>query len=206
MFAAVSGSSHTVTIIMNSNKSITAHFKVVGTSPTPTPTPTPTPAPQPAPGYTRSNPVGTGTALTVKVGTTGRVGLDDRFNVRLTLLETIRGNAAWHRILAANRFNTSPKAGFEYILAKVRFEYLTGPTPDTTYTMSSVWLSAVSMSGKDYDRVSVVEPDPTIATTLYPGASHEGWTSFLVAQDDTKPLMTFGRNFDGTGGLWFKLY
>ena len=24
--------------------------------------------------------------------------------------------------------------------------------------------------------------------------------------DDTKPLMTFGRKYDGTGGLWFRLY
>lgn len=46
---AASGSSHTVDIIMNSNKSTTAHFKAVETPPVPALTPTPTPAPMPAP-------------------------------------------------------------------------------------------------------------------------------------------------------------
>ncbi len=46
---AASGSSHTVTIIMDSNKSTTAHFKAVETPPAPTPTPTPTPTPAPTP-------------------------------------------------------------------------------------------------------------------------------------------------------------
>ncbi len=41
---AASGSSHMVTITMNSNKSTTAHFKVVATPRVPTPTPAPTPA------------------------------------------------------------------------------------------------------------------------------------------------------------------
>jgi hypothetical protein len=51
-----------------------------------------------------------------------------------------------------------------------------------------------------------VDPDPSIDADLYPGASHEGWMSFQVAVDDSESLMTFGRKYDGTGGLWFKLY
>ncbi len=207
---AASGSSSTVTITMNSNKSTTAHFKVVKTpatptpSPTPTPTPTSTPTSTPSPGYSRSNPVGIGAPLNIKVNSTGGAG--NEYEVRLTLLEVIRGTEAWQRILAQNQFNSPPKTGYEYILAKVRFEYLTGPTPDTSYRISSVWFNAVSAGGKDYDRVSVVEPSPSINTNLYPGASQEGWVSFCVAQDDAKPLMTFGRKYDGTGGIWFKLY
>ena len=193
---ATSGSSHTVTITMDSNKSTTAHFKVVETLP--------------APGYSRSNPADIGVPLSIRVLTYG-IGYfplepSNDYEVCITLLETIRGGTAWHRILARNQFNDPPKAGYEYILAKVRFEYLTGPTPDTTYDVTPVWFNAVSSTGQDYDFVSLVLPDPSIETNLYPGASHEGWVSFLVAQDDTKPLMTFGRNYDGTGGIWFKLY
>jgi hypothetical protein len=175
---------------------------------TPAPTPTPTPAPTPSPGYSRSTPVGTGIALTTKVNLTGAAAgiIGGEYEVRLTLLEVIRGTEAWQRIYARNQFNDPPKPGFEYILAKVRFEYLTGATPDTSYRISSVWFDAVSMGGKDYDGVSVVEPDPAIGATLYPGASQEGWIVFLVAQGDTGPLMTLGRESDGTGGIWFKLY
>jgi hypothetical protein len=30
--------------------------------------------------------------------------------------------------------------------------------------------------------------------------------NFSISQDDAGPLMTFGRESDGTGGIWFKLY
>lgn len=88
----------------------------------------------------------------------------------------------------------------------MRFEYLTGLTPDTTYDVSTGLFKAVSSSGKDYDSITVVEPAPSIEAKLYPGASNEGWVAFQVAQDDAKPLMTLGRKYDGTGGIWFMLY
>jgi len=174
------------------------------TTPTPTPTPKPTPTPTPSPGYSRSNPVGIGAPLNIKVNSTGGAG--NEYEVRLTLLEIIRGTEAWQRIKAANRFNDPPKAGFEYILFKVRFDYLSGSTPDKTFDISPVWFHVISGKGKVYDYESVVEPDPEISTNLYPAASHEGWIAFLIAQDDTSPLMTFGRKSDGTGGIWFKLF
>jgi uncharacterized repeat protein (TIGR02543 family) len=184
---AASGPASTVTIIMDSNKTITAHFTQNS-------------------GYSRSNPVGLNSPLSIWVGTFGSANYANDYEVRITLLETIRGDAAWQLIYQANMFNDPPESGFEYILAKVRFEYLTGPTPDTAYDVSPVWFDAVSSGGKDYTWVSVVEPDPSIDTYLYPGASHEGWVAFQVAKNDAKPVMTFGRKYDGTGGVWFKLY
>jgi len=140
------------------------------------------------------------------VGTVGMSGYNNDYMVRITLVNHLRGDQAWSLIYAANMFNDPPKAGYEYILAMVRFEYLTGPTPDTAYDVSPVWFDAVSSSGYQYDTVSVVEPDPSIDCYLYPGASHEGWAAFQVPVDDTGPVMTFGRKYDGTGGIWFKLY
>jgi hypothetical protein len=128
------------------------------------------------------------------------------YEVRITLTDYIRGEQAWQLIKEANTFNTLPETGFEYILAKVRFEYLNGPTPNTAYEVSSVWFNAVSSKGQDYDMTWLVNPGPSIDANLYPGASHEGWVSFQVAVDDIEPLMTFGRRVDGTGGIWFKLY
>jgi len=185
---AASGSSSTVTITMDSNKVITAHFTV-------------------SPGYSRGNPVGIGTPLSIWVGSAGVASYyTNDHEVRITLLQIVRGSEAWQLIYDANMFNDPPEAGFEYILAKVRFEYLTGPTPDTAYDVSPVWFDAISSDGKEYDTAYVVGPDPSIRTDLYPGASHEGWAAFQVAQSDAKPVMTFGRRYDGTGGVWFKLY
>lgn len=161
----------------------------------------------PSPGYSRSNPVGVNSPLSIEVRRAGVASnFDNDYEVRITLIDFLRGEEAWQLIEEANMFNDPPESGFEYILAKVRFEYLVGPTPDTAYDVSPVWFDAVSSAGKDYDMVSVVEPDPSIRANLYPGASHEGWVSFHIAQDDTGPLMTFGRKYDGTGGIWFKLY
>jgi len=186
---AASGSGNTITVIMGSDKTITAHFTQSS-------------------GYSRSNPVGLNSPLSVWVGTTGSSSYyGNDYEVRITLLKTIRGNAAWQLIYEANMFNDPPESGFEYILAKVRFEYLTGPTPDTAYDVSPVWFDAVSSSGNEYDMPPAsVAPDPSIRTSLYPSASHQGWMIFQVAKSDAMPVMTFGRKYDGTGGIWFKLY
>lgn len=169
--------------------------------------PTSTPTYTTSPGYSRSNPVGLDSPLSIWVGTCGIANYQTNdYEVRITLLETMRGDAAWQLIHEAWTANDPPEAGFEYILAKVRFEYLTGPTPNTTYEVASPYFDAVSSDGKEYDSALVLDPEPRIYARMYPGASHEGWATFQVAENDAKPLLTFGRKRDGTGGIWFKLY
>ncbi|MGB6872726.1 MAG: hypothetical protein WBE46_01050 [Dehalococcoidia bacterium] len=171
------------------------------------PTSTPTPHFTGSPGYSRSNPVGLNSPLSIWVGTCGIANYQTNdYEVRITLLETMRGDAAWQLIHEAWTANDPPEAGFEYILAKVRFEYLTGPTPDTTYEVASPYFDAVSSDGKEYNSALILDPEPRIYARLYPNASHEGWATFQVAKNDAKPLLTFGRKRDGTGGIWFELY
>ena len=105
-----------------------------------------------------------------------------------------------------NQFNDSPDEGFEYILAKVRFDYLDGSADKQFHLNTGVDFTAVSSEGKDYKLQLVVEPEPRLNADLYPGASHEGWVAFQVTKDDTNPLMTFGRDYRGSGGVWWKLF
>ncbi|GAI91366.1 unnamed protein product, partial [marine sediment metagenome] len=42
--------------------------------------------------------------------------------------------------------------------------------------------------------------------SIYPGATHEGWGIFQVEAQDNKPLLTFGRDYKGSGGIWWQLY
>ncbi len=179
---------------------------------TPPPEPEPTTTPTLSPGYSRSNPVGINVPLSIRVGEMGLTRFDDddnKYEVRITLTELVRGEDAWQLIEEANIFNDPPESGHEYILAMIKFEYRTGPTLDTIYEVSPIWFDAVSSTGMVYDaayKVGCVEtPDPSIKISLYPDASHEGWVPFHVAIDDD-PLMNFGRSTDGTGGIWFKLY
>lgn len=152
-------------------------------------------------GHSRQTPVSVGVLLTLEIK-----GWEGISKAKVALLEIVRGTEAWNRIKEANMFNNPPEAGFEYLLAKVKFEYLKGPTQDITYHLSTWDFTAVSSEGKDYENASVVEPEPKLDATLYQGASHIGWVTFQVAKNDSKPLMTFGRKYDGTGGIWFKLY
>ena len=109
------------------------------------------------------------------------------------------------------------KKGFEYILARVRFEYLKGPTENAVFevtqqTSIGFTFTAVSSDGKVYESpykspfFVFYAPEPKLQAILYPGAVHEGWAVFEVASSDVQTLLTFGSQQDGTGGIWFKLY
>jgi cell division septation protein DedD len=171
-------------------------------SPTPTASPSPTPIPTPSVGYARSNPAPIGTELVTMFpysGTSLSLG-----SVKIT--EVIRGTEAWTQIHAANMYNSAPTAGNEYILVKIYFRYAIGLTADTSYTVSQYNFYAISENGLQYTSQAVVTPTPRFDAALYPGASIEGWAAYQVAITDTHPLLAFARNYDGTGGIWFKLY
>jgi hypothetical protein len=81
-----------------------------------------------------------------------------------------------------------------------------GPIADITYVVSGVYFDVVSETGVEYDHPFIVPLEPDLSVTLHPGSSHEGWEGYQVAINDAKPLITFGRNYDGIGSICFKLY
>jgi hypothetical protein len=105
-----------------------------------------------------------------------------------------------------NMFNDPPPSGFEYILVKIHFTYVKGPSIDTTFDLSKHDFAVISEDGYEYDIPSLVTPEPDISADLYPGASHEGWAAYQVYTDDTAPILAFGREYSGEGGIWFQLY
>ena len=100
------------------------------TTPAPTTTAPPTTTP-PALGI-RTNPAPIGYALSTEFE-----DWDDKYEAKLTVLEVIRGTDAWNRLIEANMFNSPPKEDHEYILARIKFEYLSGPNIDTSYDVSA---------------------------------------------------------------------
>lgn len=163
----------------------------VGSQPTATPTP--------AVGFSRSRPalIGTRIRAVFKEKDSERV-------VAITVREFIRGAEAWTKIKAANQFNDAPVPAYEYLLAWIEFKYETGPA-DVAWTIDSTKFTAISSQGKEYETPFVILPKPEIYAKLYAGASHEGWAVFMVTTDDRAPVMAFGRAYDGTRAIWFKL-
>ncbi len=163
----------------------------------------PPPPKEGEPGYSRFFPAPIGSNLTAKFE-----WFRETYIACITLKQVIRGEEAWKMIQEANPFNRPPKEGYEYILAKIHFLYVSGPTAETAFEVSGILFDAVSEDGRVYDDVLfVVVPEPSLDEKLYPGASHEGWVVFEVEKTDLKPLMSFATDpLTGTGGIWFKLY
>ena len=162
--------------------------------------PTPTPSTSTAVGFSRSNPAFIGTTVDVQFQY-----LFKTYYARITILQVVRGDQAWNMLQEANMFNSEAKSGYEYVLVKIRFEYYQGPTSDTQFSLSSISFDAISKIGVKYDYSFTVDPEPSLSTSLYPGATHEGWATYEIALGDSGPLLAFMRNYDGTGGVWFAL-
>lgn len=129
-------------------------------------------------------------------------GAQELHSVRITLLQVLRGSAAWERIQEADESAQPPESGFEYLIARIKLEYdPDGPGGTLTYSVKPDDFRIYSEEDREYDRPPAKPPKPElIGRTFYSGDLHEGWLCFKVAETDRKPLLFF------FGGMWFQLY
>jgi hypothetical protein len=133
------------------------------------------------------------------------------YDAKITLLEIVRGEKAWKRIKEVSVSNGPPGAGFEYILARIKFEFFKRGFPgDKSYELRGSQFIAFSINGKEYKTPTIVQPKPELSGRLRSGDSLEGWVTFQVAIDDSKPLIVFTTDPTGAvqhgGNIWFQLY
>ena len=139
-------------------------------------------------------------------------GGDELYDARITVVEIVRGPKAWDVLLRASASNAPPKPGFEYLLARVRFEFSARTSPHHySYTLLPNQFTAISAAGKERDSPALAVPlDPPLGGTLHAGDSAVGWLAFQVPQSDRKPLMLFradvGSVIHEGGGSYFRLY
>jgi hypothetical protein len=135
------------------------------------------------------------------------------YDIAITVLETVRGKEAMDRLKAASPDNKVPPEGFEYVLARVKFEfkgrYVSDNIPFEVGSDPLQWV-ALSSGLIEYPRVPVIAPKPGLAGRIKPGDSLEGWVAFAVDSKDSKPVMVFDPDTGGATGrgrtLFFKLY
>jgi len=136
------------------------------------------------------------------------------YDITITVLETVRGKAAMDRLKTASPDVKAPAEGFEYVLARVKFDFKGRYVSDNLpFDLGDEPLQWVALTGTDlteYDRVSVSVPKPALVGRIKPGNSMEGWVVFSVKQKDSKPVMVFDPDTGGATGrgrtLFFKLY
>ena len=133
------------------------------------------------------------------------------YDMKINLLEIVRGAKAWDLIKEASASNKPPKVGLEYILARIRLELSSrGPQQECVHELRPEEFTALSADGKEYESPSVVPPKPELNGSLRSGHSLEGWVVLSVAKDDSKPLMLFDPASGGAMSrgkvIWFQLY
>ena len=135
------------------------------------------------------------------------------YDIAITVLETVRGKEAMDRLKASNPNSTAPAEGFEYVLARVKFEFKGRAVTDTlSFGLGDDPLQWVALSADliEYPKTSVSVPKPALVGRIKPGDSMEGWVVFMVSQKDSKPVMVFDPDTGGATGrgrtLFFKLY
>jgi hypothetical protein len=132
------------------------------------------------------------------------------YDMKITLMEVIRGEEAWKRIQDASSSNKPPASDTDYILARVRFEYYARGTPGLCiYTLVPYDFTAYSADGQGYPAATVTPPKPEMRKKLKSGEAFEGWVVFSVPKADKAPLMFYSPDTGGAvqhgGSKWFLL-
>lgn len=117
-----------------------------------------------SPGYSRSNPLPGHIAHTFP-------------NWEVEILDSVRGEKAYHVVLAANSFNDPPFEGFEYLLVKYRIRSLHRGSDEESIGLHVSGDGNVLHYSFDANAVS---PDPILDTYLPGGAASEGWEVYQV--------------------------
>lgn len=133
------------------------------------------------------------------------------YDMKIALLEVLRGDEAWKRLKEASSSNKPADPGFDYVLARVKFEYFARGSPGLCiHKLLPEQFTAFSRDGLDYKTISVTLPKPEMRGELRSGESIEGWVAFAVPQEDKEPIMNYSADVGAAvlhgGGKWFKLY
>ena len=101
------------------------------------------------------------------------------YDITITVLDTVRGKETMERLKAASPDVKAPAAGFDCLLARVKFELKGRYVSDTIpLDLGKEPLQWVALSGTDlteYERPSVAVPKPALEGRVKPGESMEGW-------------------------------
>lgn len=133
------------------------------------------------------------------------------YDMKITVLESLRGDAAWERLSKADGGNKPADSGFEYILVRVKFEYDARTAPGLcVHKILPEQFTINTLEGADYEAAQVTLPDPPMSGDLKAGQSLEGWIAFAIPVAEQKPMLNYSADQGGAvlhgGGKWFRLY
>ncbi len=108
---------------------------------------------------------------------------------QIRVLDVIRGEEAYKRILEANQFNRQPPEGMEYLMAYVEAAYF--GDEDSLGQIDALTFESFGERGERYDTPSVVDPIPALDYELYPGGRTTGWVVVLAGVDEGGMVLVY---------------
>ena len=169
-------------------------------------------------GSSQDHPAPVGVTVKTKIERGDRYSAPEIYNLEITLLEVVHGKEAIERIKAQGVSNKLPKAGYEYILVRIRFGYFSKARgfghAHEAYRIGDGSFSATSADGNtEYEIPSVIrQPQPQlVGISFSAGESREGWIVLQVPETEKEPLLSFHREYAENvygvwGSVWFQLY
>jgi hypothetical protein len=168
------------------------------------------------PGSSINNPAPVGVTVTTTVERGDAYLSPEIYNVRITVLEVVRGEEARKRISSQGVSDRPPETGFEYVLTSIRFGYYQRGQRQgkEIYKLTEGQFAAVSADGKqEYPLPSVLhQPQPPLIGRVFShDESHDGWILLQVPVGEKEPRLVFKRKHtEGIYGIWgyvwFQLY
>jgi hypothetical protein len=141
-----------------------------------------------------------------------RAGSMEPYDAKIAVLQVLRGKEALDRIKAANPSAQPPKAGYDYVSARVAFQMnaILAPGNKTFELARKMQFVALTLDGNEQDAAPAPPPSPELHRSVKSGEAAEGWIVLLVEQGNKKPVMFFDPAAGGAMGggkvLFFQLY
>ncbi|MEC1520717.1 hypothetical protein P9D43_01560 [Neobacillus niacini] len=115
----------------------------------------------------------------------------DAFPIKfdLTVVEVVRGEAAYQQLRSMNEFNEPAPEGYEWVLAKTKVKFVESETEDLAFHIDGIMnFDMVSESGDIYSGDIVGSTEPDFSFEMYVGNEKEGYISGLVKTGEKAQL------------------
>lgn len=125
-------------------------------------------------------------------------GTGQRSDLQIQVVSTQR--EAWAVLRTTHPANQVPKEGFEYIIVTLNLKYAGGPR-DLPLSLDRSDFFMLDSNDVLYVPAFVVEPQPLLSTTAYPGTDVTGSVTFQVPRGDPDPVLVW--RYHDENPTWF---
>lgn len=108
--------------------------------------------------------------------------------VDLSVVESLRGEEAYNKLMEMYEYNEKPDEGYEWVLVKAKVKLTDAETEDYSYLIGGFEFDFLSESGDTYDGDNYAVTEPEFSFELFKGNEKEGYMAGLVKKGEKAML------------------